>query len=361
MATTNPLERKARNSFIKGLVIAGAFGLIAIIALVIFIMQMRRAEEERVARLVKVYTLNQDVKAGQLITPDMLTLKDEIDPDTIPSNYVSEVGDYFLTDQDGNPVQSGVDTNGNVITYVTIDGENFQIEGLNEDTQTGTITTRDGVNRTVIVEGTPAMAKINMNKNTVLTTDSIARSFELTSDSTRKQEYNMISLPADIETDDVIDVRLRLPDGTDYIVVSKKRITILDEGGIPSVNTFTLNLTEDEILLMSNAIVESYMIDGSRLYVTRYVEPGLQTEATLTYVPNGEVQDLIGNRDPNVVAEEISELSNRLGTQGINRENINAELNKMQQEERDSKANSGVQQEISDAEAARQTYLDSLE
>ena len=44
MATTNPLERKARNSFIKGLVIAGAFGLIAIIALVIFIMQMRRAE-----------------------------------------------------------------------------------------------------------------------------------------------------------------------------------------------------------------------------------------------------------------------------------------------------------------------------
>ena len=39
MATMNPLERKARNSFIKGLVIAGLIGLIGIIVLAIFIIK----------------------------------------------------------------------------------------------------------------------------------------------------------------------------------------------------------------------------------------------------------------------------------------------------------------------------------
>ena len=106
----------------------------------------------------------------------------------------------------------------------------------------------------------------------------------------------MISLPADIETGDTVDVRLRMPDGTNYIVVSKKKVTVLDEGGIPSVNTISLELSEGEILMMSNAIVESYMMDGSRLYLTRYVEPGMQAGAITTYVPNGDVQNFNSTR-----------------------------------------------------------------
>ncbi len=45
-------------------------------------------------------------------------------------------------------------------------------------------------------------------------------------------------------------------------------------------NTVWLNLTEDEILNMSCAIVEAFQIPGSKLYATKYTEPGMQDAAT---------------------------------------------------------------------------------
>lgn len=41
--------------------------------------------------------------------------------------------------------------------------------------------------------------------------------------------------------------------------------------------------------MMSSAIVESYMVKGSKLYATRYVEAGTQEAATPTYLPNADV------------------------------------------------------------------------
>ena len=66
------------------------------------------------------------------------------------------------------------------------------------------------------------LQKVNLSKNAVLTSGMVAEVDERTEDSTRTQEYNMIALPTDIETGDTIDIRLRMPDGTDYIVISKK-------------------------------------------------------------------------------------------------------------------------------------------
>ena len=39
----------------------------------------------------------------------------------------------------------------------------------------------------------------------------------------RTQEYNMITLLSQLQTGDFVDIRLRLPSGQDYIVVSKKQ------------------------------------------------------------------------------------------------------------------------------------------
>ena len=78
-------------------------------------------------------------------------------------------------------------------------------------------------------------------------------------------------------------------------------------GGIPSESSIWLKLREDEILLMSNAIVESYIIPGAKLYVTAYVEPGLQDAATPTYIPSNEVIGVI-NRDPNIIQKAKEEL-----------------------------------------------------
>lgn len=355
MATMNPLERKARHSFVKGMVVAGLIGVVAAAALIMVIVQMKGEEKERLESMTKIYVLNQDVKSGQVITGEMMVQK-EIENTVIPSNAVTNVSNYFLRDQNGNQIVSKSDNNGNTALFVVMNNVEYQLD--TDDYMTGTINV-NGSQQAIIISGSPVIAKVNMSANTIVTSETIAESNELTDDTTRKQEYNILALPADIETDDIVDVRLRMPDGTDYIVVSKKTITVLDEGGIPSLNTISMELSETETLMMSNAIVEAYQIPGSKLYVARYVEPGIQAEATITYVPSAEVQNLIYS-NPNIVQQAKSELNSRYNEQSGNRDNVNNELNKYDQDERDSSVESGTSSEISAQQDERQTYLDSL-
>ena len=71
-----------------------------------------------------------------------------------------------------------------------------------------------------------------MNKNTVLTTEMITKSNEKTTDDLRKVEYNVLTLPSQLQTGEYIDVRLALPSGQDYIVVSKKQVEIPQISGV---------------------------------------------------------------------------------------------------------------------------------
>ena len=311
MATMNPLERKARNSFIKGIIVAGLIGVIGIVILGIIIMRMRGEEQARLDAQKDVYVLRTAVKSGTVLTQDMFTTVGA-DAQVAPSDAL------------------------NMSTYNTLayDEEGNELE---------------------------VVAKIDIAANTIVTTNMLTTSDNINTDDVRQQEYNMISLPADLETGDIVDVRLRLADGTDYIVVSKKSVTVLDQAGIPSVNTISLELSEGETLMMSNAIVESYMMEGSRLYLARYVEPGMQAGAITTYVPSGDVQNLIA-QDPNIVNEAKQELVNRINAYGaLNRSNINDELNTMDADDRASSVASGTNSEISDAHDARQSYLDSMQ
>lgn len=310
MATMNPLERKARNSFIKGLVVAGLIGLIGIIVLVIILVQMKGEEQARIDAQKNVYVLKTSVQSGTVLTQDMFTTV-KADANVAPTDAVTA-------------------TSFNSIAY---DEEGNELE---------------------------VVAKIDIAANTIVTTNMLTTSDNINTDDVRKEEYNMISLPSDLETGDTVDVRLRLPDGTNYIVVSKKKVTILDQGGIPSVNTISLDLSEGEILMMSNAIVEAYMMEGSKLYITRYVEPGMQAGAITTYVPSGEVQNLI-NSDPNVVAQAKQELLTRFNNYNGNRNNVNDELNTMDADDRADSVATGTSSEISDAQDARQSYLDSMQ
>lgn len=355
MATMNPLERKARNSFIKGIVVAGLIGIIGIAVLAILLVNMKQEEKARLDSLTKIYVLKQDVQSGQMITTDMLEEKN-IESTVIPSNAVKSLSDFYYQDQNGNSVTRTIE--GQLI--VTIDGQSY---GITENNGAYYVDTNGDGNAEQIsiynAEGAVMVAKVALARNTILTAETVTKSNEIVEDSTREQEYNVLALPADIETEDTIDVRLRMPDGTDYIVVSKKKITVLDEAGIPSLNTVTLNLSEHEILMMSNAIVESYQIPGSLLYVTRYVEPGLQAQAVATYVPNSDVEALIYS-NPNIVDTAKAELSSRFGNNVSNRNNINGTLGTLTQDEAESAVESGTTQEITSQRDERQKYLDSL-
>ena len=157
---------------------------------------------------------------------------------------------------------------------------------------------------------------------------------------------------------DYIDVRLRLSNGVDYIVVSKKSVEIPTINGVDSANSININMTEDEIMVMSNAIIEAYMDKGSLLYATTYVEPGMQETVIPTYVPDGTVQSAL-NSNPNIEQEAKNALFTRYNQNGTTRDIITRATNQYAQERVDS-IEQGVQEQITKAKEERQSYLESL-
>ena len=64
METMNPLEKKARSSFIKGLLIAGLIGIIVIVILTVQIFKMRGEENKRIPSQKNFVIIKQDIKSG---------------------------------------------------------------------------------------------------------------------------------------------------------------------------------------------------------------------------------------------------------------------------------------------------------
>ena len=294
---TNPMQRKARNSFLLGMLVMLIIAAIVIGFLVMMLVQMKKAEQELQESYIAVYTLNTDVKAGGEITLAELE-KTEVVRTNAPTDY--------LTPSD---------------------------------------------------LGEKNIAKISLTAGTVMSKEMIYTDNTATGNDVRKQEYNMIILPTQIQNGDYIDIRLTLPTGEDYIVISKKKVEIPQIAGIDSEDTIWLELTEAEILTMSNAIVEAYMINGSKLYATTYTEAGLQEAATPTYAVSRNVLELI-NSDSNIVQTAREELWSRYNADQRNGALNNAINNAGDQAQ--SNVESGVQESITNSKETRQEYLDSL-
>ena len=195
---------------------------------------------------------------------------------------------------------------------------------------------------------------------TILTDSMITTSDEALTSDLRVQEYNMIMLSSGLTTDDYIDIRLRMPSGLDYVIVSKKKIEVPIIDGVESVNTIWVKLTEEETLAMSNAIVEAYMMEGAILYTTKYVEPGTQERATPTYIPSEAVINLVQS-DPNIVQEAKNAMITRYNENaGQIRGSINSEISQTEEDDRTTNLNSGISSEVSTAQEQRQSYLESL-
>ncbi len=297
--TTNPMQRKANNYLLIGVLVTLLITGTIIAILFLQLNKLNTQIKEQEANMKKVYVVSKDIKSGESVSvSDLKSIS--VTKDAVPSNSVD-------------------------------------ITTLTEET----------------------IAKIELKSGMILTSNMIDEVSSQTTDDLRIQEYNTVELPTQIENGDYIDIRLRLPNGTDYIVVSKKKVEIPTINGVDSLNTIRINVAEQEILLMSNAIVESYLVPGSKLYVTTYTEPGMQGTATPTYLPSSEVVTLM-NADPNIVAVAKNELFTRYNsTSGVIRGNI---VNSINAHAAEGQANveSGVQDEITKAREQRQSYLEAL-
>lgn len=294
----NPMQRKARNSFILGMFVTLVITGVIIAFLIFRLININNVHKEKQQESKDAYVLTTDIKSGDNIKLENLK-KVEVDTEILPNNSITLM----------------------------------QIE---EDT----------------------VAKIDLKQGTILSSDMITKSDDKTTNDTRIQEYNMILLPSQINTNEYVDIRLRLPSGLDYIVVSKKKIELPQVLGIDSENTILLKLNESEIQTMSNAIVENYIMEGSILYVSKYIEPGLQNSSTPTYVPSITVQEAI-RQNSNITVEARNALITRFNESVNTRNNINSSLGVYNNKAQDNIEKS-IEDEVNKAMQERKKYLDAL-
>ena len=163
----------------------------------------------------------------------------------------------------------------------------------------------------------------------------------------------MVILPSQLEKGETVDIRLRLPSGEDYIVLSKKYVKQTDS------ETIWIDVSEEEILTMSNAVVEAYRMEGSLLYATTYIDAGLQNAATPTYIVSQEVISLM-NSNPNITVTAMNALSQRYTEAARNQRNvINNALNGYADEGLQN-IETKIEEEIEKQKTARQQYVDGL-
>lgn len=117
--------------------------------------------------------------------------------------------------------------------------------------------------------------RINAEKRTIVTESMLMDEVDIHPElSERLQEFNMLLLPSDLNQGDYVDIRITFPSGENYVVVAGKEVKKL--GTTVDSNTIFLQLDEEEIVRTTAAILESYMSDGIKVYVTKYVEPSAQ-------------------------------------------------------------------------------------
>lgn len=206
---------------------------------------------------------------------------------------------------------------------------------------------KDDIPADAVTISKDVIAKIDLTVGTVITKGMLNQSSqEITSD-LREQEYNMIILPTELNAGDFIDIRLQLASGGDYIVIAKKEVLKCDSA------TIWLKMTEEERLVLNNAIIEYYIMAGSKLYATTYTDPGLQEASTITYCPNSEVESLIKTyrkTDAGIFSEALVNIRNSVINSAL-RQYSDTAIDNVEQK---------IQEEIKSLKESREAYFGAL-
>lgn len=328
----NPMQRKARNSFLAGFFISLIIG---VAIAYFFYSQMNKAKKDYAdlkALQREVYIATEDLKSGDEIMLDELAYEYEEENDNNDKNENSYDKVKILE-------KEWVQTTLSEEQF--IDSSMFKYD-YKENPKSSE---DDGFTKVY----KKLVLKIDVPAGTVITKDMVEEIEQMVSSDQRIQEYNMIVLPTLLKEEDYIDIRLKLPNGEDFVVASRKKVYKATN------DTIWIKVREDEILTIGCAIVEAYTIPGSKLYATIYTEPGRQDEAKITYSVNDEVLALI-EKDQNIIVRAANEIREKYYDQRAN--SINSAL--APEEERGFLVETKNQEEITKLQTSRQEYVESL-
>ena len=354
----NPIERRTRNSLITGLLIGG---VIAIIVGGISFMQITKLSGEikkEKSKVKQVYVAARDIKANNEIKPEDLTLEGVVTsiptdkivtPESLAATAGKNVASILEKKDDKLVAKAGKN---NFASTITPGGDSSSSSSLNSNSSSNSNSnSSDSKSEKTIV------ATIDIPKGTVITEKMLALKSEAVTDTNsinstyRLVEYSMIMLPTELQKGDTIDVRISYPNGQDFIVVAKKVVEKSDSSSI------WLKLKEDEILKMNSAIIESYSVEGAKMYAVNYTQPGVQAAANANYPVSDKVYELLV-QDPNIASAIQQQYRSAINNHTLIRRPINEILQSTQQEELRSRISSAVQREIKDRAEKRQSFIE---
>lgn len=162
--------------------------------------------------------------------------------------------------------------------------------------------------------------KVAIEPGTPLTTNMIMdRDIE---DSTRDVDICVDRWTVGLKVGDYIDYRLTLPYGDDYIVIPHLRIEMVGS------TTLKVYMNETQWQLYQGSLVDYYLhsSQGATVYVTKYVEPGVQQPAQAYYTVPENVKAIM-LMDPNIVDKAEATANSNM------RKSINKLLKQLQGED----------------------------
>ena len=315
---SNPMQRQKRVSFLLGMLVMLIIAAIVIALLFMQLINLKKEQDAIKAAERTVYVVSEDVSSGSGIQITAIEGDTSREP-----NVTEDVADASVVPE-------------NIATSADFYSDEGQTQARAD-----------------------LVAKIDLKAGTILTKDMLTTSSEQVTNDLRKQEYNMLSLPTDLVDGDFVDVRIRFGNGQDYIIAAKKQVTIPTIAGAPAEGVININLSEDETIAMSSAIIETYQLKTAEMYVSRYTDPGMQVAAIPTYPVNAEALNLMDS-NPNLLEEAKKAIASRYN-RNLREQFINSQINSVDAEDRQSNLETSVEEHITQQKELRQKYLQSLE
>jgi hypothetical protein len=310
----NPMQRRTRNAFLLGLLVAVLIALVIVLVLLYKIKGLNEAKEALENAQKFKYVASQDLVSGQEVTFDMFMQKKVISD--VPDTDIVDSLDFEFIDEVTGEVITKIDEEGNQLTK-------------------------------------KMAIKISVPAGTIVTKDMLYEVDDPIRADQRWMEYSCISLPSQLVEGEYIDIRYAIPDGQDYIVLSKKKVLQC------TATSVWFKMTEDEMLTLASAIVESYINSGIKLYAVQYTEPGMQTASIPTYPVKEEIKELI-RRDPNVYEEAKQAIEYRYAQYGQANErngHISKYIDSYDFEEKAGRVEAGYKSEQQELLQKRQQFL----
>ncbi len=129
--------------------------------------------------------------------------------------------------------------------------------------------------------------KVDIQPGTILTTDLLMEEYDGT-EKKYTRELTFDSLPVSTVVGDYIDIRIIMPNGEEYVVLSHEQIKRLYN------TTITLDISEEENVILNSVFADLGQYSGfCYAYLTKYLEPGKDTDTVAFYPIQKEMESFV--------------------------------------------------------------------